>query len=910
MARTTAEIGRDATRLVEGTIETLAQSIGLEALPNELKTEEGIDNTFELLPRSEGDPNISYGIFYTQNKGSDSPVTILTKGEEKGMISFTLDKVAHIEYFCLLLDQPIVIMLCDLTTKTIYWLPIQLHTERYVQEMKRLMKALALKQRKSDQIQVYFDPAKCLLQNGVINEAHVAPFLEDIRLSKEYLVNRYKSKAKYYFRGTRPLHGMVIDQQNHIIEQLFRYFVFRFKELNFVPVEYLMHHYPIEPNEGATASHFDGFALKPGNKALWKVFEDVVFQQGDLQEGYPEDLNKVVDLEKKLKDITQQLHRLGIFYIEDNRARYVEVPLAETNASCSCSRCLFDQLKFAQARASMSVVPPDLEDKLKQAYVRYRFGHFIQAVELTEACAVIASDSRQYEWYFVSKYNLAKLGITIGHFTWGDPDLKKQSEELRATQPSEIVQHHPGTPNHEFLEALAADKIFSRISARLVTLNTKIREHYYSQLRGGTGSNSYVEELLCEFDQLKSLFQENYIVFEGFSDFGQVFEKVIEGTFASHAMATTQRSRMASFSPELVKDIIHYGEAEFMLKIFKRYELKALSYTAEADNPIHFGNLIHNFFQELREIPEELNFNTNLFFRQRCNKMFATLMTLAGILKLDPATEQRIYSELIPFLRSTVIDNHHFLQFVQYFIARNGKNLQPDTTKEFLRMSYETFEFYGSSFVETLASQLFVTKNTLTPEEFTHILQPVAAEVDDERLEEIYLSLVYLSKVCVPTAQTQIGQMISAQLTQRFSGQLYYMAMINDIIPYDDVQFSQFVEDCKLKENQISWSSIMGSSDKRFPHINAMINLAFKLGKNLSTPAFAEFKGIDPYYDWLIDMAGFDYAKFNPKWISGHDTIHYLSEIKKHSQILDHTVAYLKENPDHHLRDFFIRRLL
>lgn len=64
MKRTTDEIERDANRLLEGTIEHLAQKAGLWVLPNQRKTEIGIDFTFEMFNRVKDAEVKTYGTYY------------------------------------------------------------------------------------------------------------------------------------------------------------------------------------------------------------------------------------------------------------------------------------------------------------------------------------------------------------------------------------------------------------------------------------------------------------------------------------------------------------------------------------------------------------------------------------------------------------------------------------------------------------------------------------------------------------------------------------------------------------------------------------------------------------------------------------------------------------------------------
>ena len=68
MKGTTDEIERDADRLLEGTIEHLAQRADLPVLPNQSKTEIEIDFAFGLFNRVKGAKVKTHGIPPTEQR--------------------------------------------------------------------------------------------------------------------------------------------------------------------------------------------------------------------------------------------------------------------------------------------------------------------------------------------------------------------------------------------------------------------------------------------------------------------------------------------------------------------------------------------------------------------------------------------------------------------------------------------------------------------------------------------------------------------------------------------------------------------------------------------------------------------------------------------------------------------------
>lgn len=55
-------------------------------------------------------------------------------------------------------------------------------------------------------------------------------------------------------------------------------------------------------------------------------------------------------------------------------------------------------------------------------------------------------------------------------------------------------------------------------------------------------------------------------------------------------------------------------------------------------------------------------------------------------------------------------------------------------------------------------------------------------------------------------------------------------------------------------------------------------------------------KGISDYYDWLLDLEGFDYDKFNPIWINQYATTFFLKKIFSNSEVQKKVRGYLKNN--------------
>lgn len=86
--------------------------------------------------------------------------------------------------------------------------------------------------------------------------------------------------------------------------------------------------------------------------------------------------------------------------------------------------------------------------------------------------------------------------------------------------------------------------------------------------------------------------------------------------------------------------------------------------------------------------------------------------------------------------------------------------------------------------------------------------------------------------------------------------------------------FDKLITVSRPAQNQVTFRSIFGEEnheDKRYNNLNRLINICYMYEVNLLDKKFDHLRGINDYYDWLLDINNFDYNKFNPKWVAQFD---------------------------------------
>ena len=179
---TSTEIRGKADRFLVDSLTDLVNDYGCELNPHELNNQQdrGIDYIFEFVDKSRKETVQRVSI---QNKGSLDPkefrlINNKTQGVEN-KISWQL-KLRNVKHFYYEINEPLLLILCDLFEKKIYWYPIQID-----KEIENRIEAQDRKNKKS--IQVYVSPENLLTKESLPN------FIRDITESERIQNEKHSS---------------------------------------------------------------------------------------------------------------------------------------------------------------------------------------------------------------------------------------------------------------------------------------------------------------------------------------------------------------------------------------------------------------------------------------------------------------------------------------------------------------------------------------------------------------------------------------------------------------------------------------------------------------------------------------------------------------------------------------------
>lgn len=857
--------------------------------------DKGIDFQYEVVDKTTRE---TIHIFKIQNKGTDTPLTVLKTTENKGFISFPL-KIRNAKYYRYEIPIALIFTVCDVASKKVYWHPVQLDDDidRRIEEAEK---------KKQDYITIYID------SNNVLDGNTVKRFMQDVNESFKEQSQRFQKHVDHpLLRYSEPV-AIVIDKSKTQLEQLHDYISVKFKEVNYIPIHLLTRCYPFK-KEDSFFPYYAIFSLTTDNEELFEFFESIKIEKnGELTFTKKELIKGVKKHKEKTRTVLSKLSKNLIFNLESKKShKRINIHFTEEQR-CDCVGCKFFRFEFSEAFKELSTVPENLDEKYKLAYVQYQIGNFLKAEKLLSKLVNQNKSKHLNIRQFIAQYNLNKLSIFIRDRYWGENAQDALVDKLKEINLNKLFQELKNDDNEKLLDWIRSNSFYSKSRDRIQKAVAKIREHYYIQLKGGWSSNNHIWELINEYAEIDAFLNNNYIIYDGFSEFRELTEAFIEGLFASHAIDKTQNSRLENFDDWLIKKIVFYGKAERILKHFEWYGLKEIVYKQTSIEGDSFVELLSRFLDgntKTRRAFNQYCEKNNRYFWEKYNSIFSNLMVMAGISDLKKAQVNKIAGKLLKFLGTEKFIYPYSIRYARFFINRKSHLINKSTLKKFLLITINNGKLHGKDFIKTLAKQIkrHHGKIKLAANDYTGFEKMAFDKCPICKRKHSANFMVYLYEVIGDEkTRDKIKLGIEESLKNKYSTELYSLSAIFGILEAKGDFFEQFIQASKPAPNQPSIRSIFTGKDEiRHPNLNMLINLCYKYAVDLGKKKFEDFKGIDAYYDWLLDMKHFDYSLFNPKWVSEYKTLYYSMEIRKYKIIQEKICEYLEDNSDPQLeRDY------
>lgn len=692
-----------------------------------------------------------------------------------------------------------------------------------------------------------------------------------------------------------------IDKTKPILDQVYDYISARHKEISFYPISLLINHYPFKIN---SYSYYSTFDLNTENEELFELFKSVeIAENNEIKINEANFYDGVDDYKPKIKTVLLGLTNNLIFNISNNNSKERVTIRFSEDKNCDCPKCCFNKFRFSDCFKTLNSYTSSEEDLQKSSYLNYQIGNYLFAIEKQKKALTKYKKNHLNTLAFIGQFNLSKLSIFVKNNYFGENSADEVLKELRAIDLEYEETNLSSKENKKLIKYLRKNEFYSEARNKIQETSRKLIDQYYSSLNGGWSSNNDVWSLINDFAKLESFIIDNFIVYDKFKEFQDVFSIFMEGLFASLAIADNHSSRLESFDDWIITKILHYGNSESINKYYGRYKIKKVRYKKTSSQGDSFSELIDNFFSNvnIREVYQENCENSNRRFWEYYDNIFKNIITLVSISDFDNASINVFLKQLIEYLKTENYLHPQTYKHINTFLYRCAEEFDNELIKSLFDLGINNRFLHNSEFFDALLNvfEKRKIKITIKSEQFEMIKKITSKEcnVCKEKHSSSIIISVYLM-IENEEYKEEISKSVKANLEEEFTFNLFYLATLFELIPLDKVLMNKAIEVSLSQSSQVSLKSVFsGVDDKRFDSVNSILNLCFKLNINTTTEQFQQYKTLDPYYSWLVDMDNFNYDLFDYKWIGEYSTRYYFRKI--------HSCKMVKNKLDIIIKDKF-----
>lgn len=699
-----------------------------------------------------------------------------------------------------------------------------------------------------------------------------------------------------------------LDLQQPILNQIYDYIDFLYQELNFVPLHLLSRYYPFNSTQ-TFSSYYSNFTIYTDNPLLFNLFKSVeIINDGEIiitNKGF---IKGIKNWRKKIKYVLIYLTRNLVYKIVNIKDRetayigYFHYPL------CRCLSCLFSRFEIKKIAPKLKKDPTTLKNKMELAYLNYKMGNYLWAVNLFEDALDIAKKENKKISKFIISKNLHSLYSFIRHDYFGEHRKFELEQKLKNIDLKSLYCEFNKSQDKQVLNWLVENKFYNSSLKNVLHKFNQIRDSYHTHLySNGRSMNNFISELYEEYAKARDFINRNYIIFDKTSQFSQLKNLLFEGVYSSFGTRGDKASKVKRLGDWIMCEMLHYGDSNKLIKYYNVYKIEELIYNPDAIHPEEqFTSIVLNLFSNLKSL-----INSKRRHFDKDNKSFWTFysqitnnaLCLISQIKTTPAYINELSNRIIEF--SLISNSREPLKYIKYFILNKGTLLSKNELLKFLLLVLKKERFQKSDYWFTVTNMIkkYHKNISIDTDTFSEIEIFIYKTAKDNKKNNLYLFIVAIYTIIDNEKQKKIiTQMIEESLLFSFDSELFYYAVIYNLLPLEGHFLSQYLS---ITIPELS-SSSKKINQNRFHKLDNLLNLCFKKSINIQKGKYSKIQHINDYYNWLVNMDDFDYNKFLPDWITEYSTMYYSKRIYNSSKTKNAIVEYLKKKHDPKIERHFI----
>lgn len=370
----------------------------------------------------------------------------------------------------------------------------------------------------------------------------------------------------------------------------------------------------------------------------------------------------------------------------------------------------------------------------------------------------------------------------------------------------------------------------------------------------------------------------NYIVYDTFSRYKALTEKVFKGLVTSYHIPECGITAFSDFF--LMEAILHISPNSLQEILRKEENLKVMDdgieKLLEKLNNFTTSVFKDGLFSEPYEnalISEQLN---NYRFKDRFTNIFANLFTVFSRLEISKDQFSNCMSPLLKFLKTEKELAWFDLKEFSNFILRKGNLFEEKDLMDILKIAVNGDKFGYNKYTDLIITIPKVIVKFYPDYKIGNakLVQTAILNCSSENgNNENYMHLVYLGNACDDKCKQILFSTFENHLDEKFSCEFYESLIHNSDYDYNSKNYFQlYSERTNLQKGRGAYKfGDLELTDLVF--INYILIL-YQLNIDFNRNELKVFTNLNDFETWLLNPVEFDYEKFEAIWLTDiHDTI-------------------------------------
>lgn len=762
---------------------------------------------------------------------------------------------------------------------------------------------------------------------------------------KEQLLNRRLAPTdKLYELRAKPVYVTVTKR--HILDEIYQS-LYRFDELPFVEPNFIAGLYPFNILD-EQVWHYENTQLYTLNPAVYHLLKHIEVKDDTIS------ISEVLRAEFRQQHVTEADHKIDYIFkklsnclifqivcfedLEPTRKRYggaigftLKVRFAfekdeglireiryHDSPECSCSACLYKAFDLKRLARQLKAN----EGQAKHYTMDEGFGNYLLARnDYKTSYLVYKSIAEKTKGggshaitYFLTQLNLKAMATLISDYQLGDgPQLET---ELNAIDTDLVLYQEVDLFIDEdqlrYLKRIKDRRLYYLVKEHLINLLGTIRQNREDHLSGRTTWNvfpDHTHKLHYYYYMIFAHHQGNLLVGDVLDDYGELTEKYAEAMAISYQLPTGFKS-LNSFH---ISEMIWHLPTVKLERIWENVPEINMETIEQEKILSYFQNFLDSGYELAFNRPIEDRWIYQLFdnfsFAERYRRIFANLFIL--LIKLN-ISDGQLKPLTQPIIRHLQVGRHpHTAETgsLAEFIKKRGYIFTVAQLYELLEvfMSHQKAHHH---FYEPLGKAVPEALQNFYPDfkiNDTVLIRKTLANCTASNGYHSYNQLLPIYMVCNEACRQALKEGIEISLNANLNYHLYQECLrIGMFLPNENHFFQQLIAIIKQHKR----FGFQGVPSAQTPFNNYFFStfavLLFQIDWRISDEDRKLFGTLTPYESWLLDPENFNYAVFNPQWLTDVDNIPaVLGRLKAIPDIGPKLVSYLNEHYDQGLSKIY-----